>query len=107
MNQPPLADAGADFTLNFKKGETTTVPLDGSGSVDPDGTIVSHVWTEGGSQVATGAMPEFTLGRGVFTFTLTVTDDNGATASDDVIVTVTKGGGDGGCGIGGCQKQGE
>jgi len=33
------------------------VTLDGTGSSDSDGTIVSYVWTAGGTQLATGASP--------------------------------------------------
>ena len=91
-NDPPVANAGDDFTVTFKKGKSTAVTLDGSASSDPNGTIVSYVWSDAsGAEVATGATPTLTLGEGTFPFTLAVTDNNGATASDDVVVTLTKG----------------
>lgn len=88
-NQAPVAAAGPDQTV----GDTDNtgqelVSLDGSASTDPDGTIVSHAWFEGGSQIAAGATPSIPLTVGVHTITLTVTDDAGATASDIVVVTV-------------------
>jgi len=88
-NQPPLADAGEDITVvDSDDSGDEQVTLDGSGSQDPDGTIVSYVWTEGGQQIATGVTPTVTLAVGVHTITLTVTDDDGATDTDEVVVTV-------------------
>jgi hypothetical protein len=40
-NEPPLADAGLDQTVD----RGATVLLDGTGSRDPDGEIVSYQWT--------------------------------------------------------------
>lgn len=92
----PVADAGADFTVNIKGGKTTTVTLDGSGSSDADGTIVSYVWSDAdGVQVGTGVTADVTLSKGTFAFTLLVTDNDGLTASDDVVVTAAKGNGGG------------
>lgn len=90
-NELPVADAGPDQNVNFTKGRTTTVTLDGSGSTDPEGRPVSYAWAEGGQSVGTGAILQLNLTDGVYTFTLTVTDELGATASDSVVVTVTKG----------------
>jgi PKD repeat protein len=42
-NQPPIADAGPDQAEN----EGTRVSFDGSGSTDPNDTIVSYSWTFG------------------------------------------------------------
>ncbi len=70
-------------------GETTA--LDGTGSSDPDGTIASYVWTEDGNQIATGANPSLSLSVGTHNILLTVTDNDGATDSDDVVITVEEG----------------
>ena len=94
-NVPPIANAGEDFTVDFKKRKSTAVQFDGSGSVDPDsptGQVASYEWVIAGELVGTGAMPIVELEVGVFTATLTVTDDDGAQDTDDVIVTVTKNG---------------
>ena len=91
-NQPPVADAGSDQSV----GAGVMVLLLGMAS-DPDGTIASHAWTQtGGTPVSlTGAdaatavfvAPEL-LAEEALTFRLTVTDDGGAQASDEVRVTV-------------------
>ena len=92
-NQPPSANAGVDQTVDA--GDTVT--LDGSGSSDPDGTVASYLWapptepmvslsTE--DQASTSFIaPEVNVAT-TLVFQLTVTDDDDATASDDVSVTV-------------------
>lgn len=94
-NNPPIAKAGADQTVKQK----TTVTLNGSGSSDSDGSIVSYRWRQvAGKSVtlknATSAVATFTTPSTnttiPLTFELTVTDNNGATASDQVVVVVTR-----------------
>lgn len=88
-NDPPVANAGLDQTVADDDGNgSEDASLNGSGSTDPDGTIASHVWSEGGTQIATGPAPAVLLGVGAHTITLTVTDDAGATHTDTVVVTV-------------------
>jgi thermitase len=89
-NLPPLADAGADQTVpdNDHDG-TELVTLDGSASSDRDGSIVSYAWREGTSSIATGATPAVWLSVGTHTLTLEVTDDDGDSATDSVVVTVS------------------
>ena len=85
-NQAPIADAGADQTVD----EGTEVTLDGSGSEDTDGgSIVSYLWTEEGAEVGTGENIVLSdLSVGTHTITLLVTDDEEATATDSVEITV-------------------
>ncbi|HEU4608541.1 MAG TPA: PKD domain-containing protein, partial [Chitinophagaceae bacterium] len=90
-NQPPTANAGTDKTITLP---TSTVTLNGSAS-DPDGTIVSYAWTKvsgpaGGTITSpTAASTTITgLTQGSYAFRLTVKDNAGASASDDVVVTV-------------------
>ena len=93
-NQKPTADAGSDQTVN----EGDSVSLDGSGSSDPDGTIDSYSWTQTAGTAVTlsgadSATPSFTApdvgaDGDTLTFELTVTDNDGATATDTVNVAV-------------------
>jgi len=88
-NTPPIADAGPDQTVTDSDGlPGESVTLDGTLSTDSDGTITSYVWSEEGVQIATGPNPTVSLGDGAHTVTLTVTDDDNATDTDDVAVTV-------------------
>ena len=84
-NQPPIANAGSDQTV--PRYQTTV--LDGSGSTDPEGTVLSFVWSMSGVEIGTG--PRVTVGPldvGTHSATLTVTDRSGASTSDEIILTV-------------------
>ncbi|NMO16607.1 hypothetical protein HPC49_21575 [Pyxidicoccus fallax] len=90
-NQPPVANAGADQGVTLPSPGIT---LMGSGS-DVDGHIVSYAWTQVSgptatlSGVSTPALSVSGISAGTLVFRLTVTDDDGATHSDDVTVTAT------------------
>jgi len=89
VNDPPVADAGPDQTVSDSDGDgVESVTLDGSGSYDPDGTIVSYEWAEEALVLGTTAIITYDFSVGTHAVILTVTDDLGATASDDVILTV-------------------
>lgn len=93
---PPVADAGQDQTVTDVDGDgQEMVTLDGSGSHDPDGTITAYEWDlDGDGNIdLTGSIVNATFGLGVHTVTLTVTDNDGLTDSDQVVVTVAKPGG--------------
>ncbi len=83
-NLPPVADAGKDITI-LPGG---LAKFNGSKSSDPNGTIVSWQWSNG----LTGETPSMVYNSvGTNTVTLTVTDNNGATATDTVkVFVVTK-----------------
>jgi len=89
VNDPPVADAGPDqnVTDNDDNG-SEDVTLDGSGSSDSDGTIVSYEWEENSSQIATGVGPTVTLNVAVHTIDLIVTDNDSDTDTDSVQITV-------------------
>ena len=88
-NAPPSANAGADQAVTDSDGNGTQgVTLNGGASFDSDGTIVSYVWREGASTLGTGVSPTVSFSVGTHTLTLQVTDDDGATATDSVTVTV-------------------
>jgi len=86
-NKPPVASVYARPT----SGEAPlTVRFTGSGT-DKDGKIVSYYWDFGDGHTDTQQNPTHTyLTPGTYTVTLTVTDDNGATATDTVEITVTE-----------------
>jgi len=91
-NKLPVANAGPDQTITDTDGDgQEDVALDGSQSDDPDGTIASWVWTEGGTQIATGETPTITLSVGTHTITLTVTDNDSATDTDEVAIVIASG----------------
>lgn len=85
-NTPPVADAGADASIDCVI-EETEVTLDGSGSSDEDGDDLSYSWSYGGNVVSTAASFSTSLGGGDHTFTLTVSDGE-ASDSDDVTISV-------------------
>ncbi len=85
-NQPPVADAGLDQTLECT-GFTTPVVLDGSGSSDPDNDPLTYSWENSFGTVA-GAIISVPFSLGSHLATLTVDDGNGGTDSDSVNVTV-------------------
>jgi hypothetical protein len=94
LNQPPVADAGADQTVACTGASGTQVMLDGSASSDPDNDELSYTWTgpfpEGGGTVI-GVNPSVTLPLGKSTIHLTVDDGKGGTSSDSVVVEVIVG----------------
>ena len=79
-NVVPAANVGSDMNISLNN----TVSITGSGS-DSDGSIVSYQWKEGASVVANTAYTEDSVGTHT---PLTVTDNDGATASDSMTVTV-------------------
>lgn len=90
-NQPPVANAGPDIGTTVG----ATITLNGSGSSDPDGTIVNYHWNFGdGTSLGTGSVPSANhsyAAVGTYSVTLTVTDNSGALANDTAVVTVTAG----------------
>ncbi|MFI7441051.1 S8 family serine peptidase [Nonomuraea indica] len=74
-NRPPTASFTASCTQ-------LACSFNGSGSTDSDGTIASYAWDFGDGSTGTGATATHTYGTaGTYTVKLTVTDDDGATAS--------------------------
>lgn len=85
----PTANAGGDRTIADSDTEAgEVVALDGNASSDADGTITTYQWFSGDQLLATGVAPTVTLPDGESFITLIVTDDDGNTASDGVVITV-------------------
>ncbi|WP_242493370.1 PKD domain-containing protein, partial [Haloarcula hispanica] len=96
-NQPPLADAGLDQSVEREM----SVQLDANGSRDPDGTIESVEWSietpDGATRtpdcqtcVQTTFSPAET---GQYNVTVTVTDNDSVSRSDTLHVDVVAAGG--------------
>ena len=99
VNGPPTANAGA----NIEVSANTTVTLNGTGSSDPEGGVLTYAWTQDAGdlervtlQSADTASATFVAPQVVttttLTFMLTVTDDSRAaaqTSESEVQVTIT------------------
>jgi alpha-tubulin suppressor-like RCC1 family protein len=85
-NQTPVANAGPDQA--YLSTIAKLVTLDGSGSSDPEGDLLTYEWSEGGSQIAAGVSPQVSFAPGTHTVTLKVTDPYGATSRDTMTVLV-------------------
>ncbi|RZN42782.1 MAG: DUF11 domain-containing protein [Methanosarcinales archaeon] len=86
-NQPPVADAGPDQTIEQSYYQGADVPLDGSGSYDLDGDPITYSWTwVGGSAIGVG--PTVSLPLGTTTVTLVVNDGTVDSSPDTVVITV-------------------
>ncbi len=88
-NQPPIANAGADQTVECTGNGCAAVTLNGSASSDPDNDPLTYEWKEGENVVGTTGivnLPAVSLGP--HAYTLTVNDGKGGTATDDVAITV-------------------
>jgi hypothetical protein len=90
-NIAPTANAGLDQSITLP---TNTVNLAGSGT-DTDGTIAAYKWTKisgpAGETITNSTLSGTTvsgLSAGVYVFELKVTDNNGATGTDMMQVTV-------------------
>lgn len=90
-NQSPTANAGNDQAITLP---SNSVNLVGTGT-DPDGSIVGYSWTKLNGPAAnltntnTPILVVTNMVQGTYTFNLTVTDNEGSTGSDQVIVTIS------------------
>ena len=88
VNLAPLASTAGSLPLAGRS--PLTVSFDGTRSIDVDGSIASYAWSfsDGGS--ATGANATHTFASpGIYTATLTVTDDKGLVGTDTLSVVAS------------------
>lgn len=93
-NEPPVANAGSNQTVQGG----TLVTLDATESKDPDGDIVSYLWTQksgaqiiienAGSSQATFTAPAILESNELLVFELTVIDNDGLKGSSTIFVNV-------------------
>lgn len=84
-NEAPTANAGPNKAVQVN----IAVAITGSGT-DSDGTIENYKWEKGGTVINNSASFNYTpTTAGTDILTLTVTDDDGATATDTMEVVVT------------------
>ena len=91
VNKPPTVNAGSDQTITLP---VNTATLSGSAN-DSDGTIASYAWTQiSGPNTATlsnatsASASASGVIAGTYVFRLTVKDNSGASASDDMSLIV-------------------
>ncbi|WP_445475508.1 S8 family serine peptidase [Methanococcoides methylutens] len=92
LNTVPPENVAPTASINAPSSGVAGTPIQfyGSGSADPDGTIVSYYWDFGDGNSSSDIDPTNTYGlAGDYTVTLTVTDDDGAMDAASTEVTVT------------------
>ncbi len=84
-NLPPVCDAGGPYA-----GPTNSpIQFDGTGSNDPDGTIVLYEWDFGDGSTGSGATPTHTYTQmGLYNVQLCVTDDRQARVCCDTTAEI-------------------
>lgn len=93
QNIPPFVSAGPDKSI---VSPTNSAFLSGNAN-DSDGDIISYIWTKVSGEALTIDSPGAAttmisgLSQGSYTLRLTVKDNAGAVATDDVVVTVGTG----------------
>jgi VCBS repeat-containing protein len=94
VNDPPIADAGTTYDVT----ETLSLELNAQGSTDIDGDTLTYLWTipnipdleiQNETQpIATITAPYVEMSGEVITVTLTVTDENNASATDTAQIQI-------------------
>ncbi|HSW57756.1 MAG TPA: Ig-like domain-containing protein [Dehalococcoidales bacterium] len=85
VNKAPVAEPGGPYSQD----EGKVVSFNASLSFDPDGDIVLYHWDFGDGSAGSGLTPQHTyIANGSYTVTLTVSDNDGATDSASLEVTI-------------------
>ncbi|MCF7921049.1 MAG: tandem-95 repeat protein [Candidatus Cloacimonetes bacterium] len=88
INDMPVADADGPYPGQADATEMAEITLDGSASYDPDGQIITYLWTWNDTISIEGITATALFPVGPTTVTLTVTDNDGATDTDSTLVGV-------------------
>ena len=83
VNQKPTVEAGDDQNITFGN-EATLEAI----AKDRDGEIVSYLWREGNQTLSEEKSFDYTFEKGVHRLKIIVTDNEGATAEDNITVNV-------------------
>ena len=84
--QPPIGAISGPASI--AEGDSAT--FNASGSLDPNGTVVSYAWDFGDGAIGSGVSATHTYAQdGTFTVRLTVTDNDGLTDTATFAITVT------------------
>lgn len=87
VNDSPVANPGGPYNGQ----EDQPIAFDGSGSLDPDGTIATYGWDFGDGSSGSGINPTHTYADpGTYTVSLTVTDNGGLTDTQSTTATVAE-----------------
>jgi len=85
-NANPVANANGPYSAAL--GEA--IGFSSLGSGDSDGTITAYLWNFGDGNTSSSADPSHTYtAGGIYTVSLTVTDNDGATNTDQTTATIT------------------
>ena len=84
-NRRPTARIAPDGASGLAPLE---VAFAGGGSSDPEGDVLEYAWDAGAAGASSEVAPSFSFPFGEHLVTLTVTDQLGATDSDEVVVSV-------------------
>jgi PKD repeat protein len=85
VNTPPVANAGGPYTGM----EGVALAVDGGGSTDPNGDVLTYAWNFGDGTTASGRSPSKTYAdNGTYTVTIVVSDPSGASHSVTTTATI-------------------
>lgn len=89
-NRPPIANAGADRTVECTSPSGAQVTLNGTASSDPDGDPLIFSWSAAGITFdnPNSPTPTATFLLGTTTVTLTIEDGKGGSAQDTMNISV-------------------
>ncbi|HRN55373.1 MAG TPA: PKD domain-containing protein, partial [Agriterribacter sp.] len=95
VNQPPVVNAGRDTVIHISILEDVIQATLSGTATDSDGDIIGIKWEKfNGDEGDIIVEPDkiksdvYNLKKGIYEYTLSVTDNNGATASDNVIIKI-------------------